>query len=331
MKPVRINIFLFSALLLGLSSCLKKDAMNIDPDAGTKNVVEFANTGDNVSGSLSTYPRFTSDLGAVAAGKSVEFNINVSYSGVDAAPEDINVTLAVDTSALNLYNTQNGSSYVTPPTSIYTFSDAVVIKKGTHLSQVKVTVTNNSNFDFSVNYGLPLKIASASRGTISSNFGKAIYSFSARNNYDGVYTMEATAPMMDVVSPSLAGYYPLHMHLITYTGNSVALYDGNGYYSKNYYHPILSGSSVSAYGSFSPVFFFDSNGRITGCTNYYGQESGGNKRSCLLDASGVNKATFNTDGTIKTIEVSYIMTQSVSSPYAPRTYFYEKFTYEKSR
>ena len=305
--------------------------MNIDPDTGTKNVVEFANTGDNVSGSLSTYPRFTSDLGSVAAGKTVDFNVNVSYSGVDAAPEDISVTLAVDTSALSIYNTQNGSGYVTPPTTIYSFPNTVVIKKGTHQSQVKVTVTNNSNFDFSVNYGLPLKIASVSRGTISSNFGKAIYSFSARNNYDGVYTMDATAPMSDVVSPSLTGYYPLHMHLITYTGNSVALYDGNGYYSKNYYHPIMSGSSVSAYGSFSPVFFFDSNGKITSCTNYYGQESGGNKRSCVLDATGVNKATFNTDGTIKTIEVSYIMTQSVSSPYAPRTYFYEKFTYEKAR
>jgi hypothetical protein len=331
MKSVQTNILLFSALLVGLSSCLKKDAMNIDPDTGTKNVVEFANTGDNVSGSLSTYPRFTSDLGSVAAGKSVDFNVNVSYSGEDVAPEDITVTLAVDTSALSVYNTENGSNYVAPPASIYTFPNTVVITKGTRQSQVKVTVTNNSNFDFSVNYGLPLKIASASTGTISSNFGKAIYSFSARNSYDGVYTMDATAPMVDNTSAGLTGYYPLHMHLVTFTGNSVALYDGNGYYSKNYYHPIMSGSSVSAYGSFSPVFFFDSNGKITSCTNYYGQESGGNLRSCVLNPIGVNKATFNTDGTIKTIEVNYIMTQSVSSPYAPRTYFYEKFTYEKPR
>ena len=139
--------------------------------------------------------------------------------------------------------------------------------------------------------------------------------------------MSATAPMVDVTNATLTGWYPIEMQLITYTGNSIALYDGINYVN-DYGHPIRSlPSSYSYYGSFSPVFFFDATGKITSITNYFGQESGGNKRSAVLDPTGVNQATFNADGSIKSFEVSYIMTQSVSTPMAPRTYFKEKFTY----
>jgi hypothetical protein len=202
----------------------------------------------------------------------------------------------------------------------------VVIKQGQHQATVEVAVTNNSSFDFNVNYALPLKIVSATKGTISSNFGKAVYSFSARNAYDGIYTMSATAPMVDVLNAGLTGWYPIDMQLITYTGNSVALYDGINYVDA-YGHPIKSGTSGSYYGTFSPVFFLYATGKITSVTNYYGQNAGGNKRSAELDPTGVNQATFNADGSIKSFEVSYIMTQSVSTPNAPRTYFHEKFTY----
>lgn len=330
MKTNKLLYILAGALLIGNSSCLKGDHMNIDTDNGPKNVVEFANTGDNVSGSSSTYPRFTTDLGSVGSGETVEFNVNISFSGVDVAPSDITVNIAVDPDALATYNTENATSYTNPPTEIYTVPTTAVIKKGTRQAQIKVGITNNASFDFNKNYALPLKIASTSHGTISGNFGKAIYSFSARNAFDGIYLMEATSPMVDVTSASLVGWYPIEMQLITYTGNSIALYDGINY-TAAYGHPIKSGTSGSYYGSFSPVFFFDNSGNITSVTNYYGQNSGGNMRSAFLDPTGVNKATFNSDGSIKSFEVSYIMTQSVSSPDLPRTYFHEKFTYIEPR
>ena len=199
------------------------------------------------------------------------------------------------------------------------------------MAQAEVGITNNSSFSLDENYALPLTIASVSSGTVSGNFGKAVYSFSARNPYDGVYSVEATAPMVDAVSAALTGLYPIEMQLITYTGNSVAMYDAEPYFSLGYYHPISSGGAISAYGSFSPVFFFDNTGKITSITNYYGQESGGNLRSAVLDPAGVNQATFNADGTVQSFEVSYIMTQSVASPMAPRTRFHEKFTYLRPR
>ena len=330
MKQSKIYLLFFSVLLIGSTGCLKERAMNIDPSKGTANVVEFANTGDNVSGSTSKYPRFTSDLGTVGIGKTVKFNVNVSYSGTETAPQDITVNLAVDPALLTQYNTENGTNYVVPPTDIYTLPTSVIIKKGEHQATVEVGVTNNNSFDFNVNYALPLKIVSATMGTISSNFGKAVYSFSARNAFDGVYLMDATAPMVDVTSTTLTGWYPIEMQLITYTGNSIALYDGINYVNA-YGHPIKSGTSGSYYGTFSPVFFFDGTGKITSITNYYGQNAGGNKRSAELDPTGVNQATFNADGSIKSFEVSYIMTQSVTVPNSPRTYFHEKFTYLRPR
>jgi hypothetical protein len=330
MKQLKIKSLFFLLAVVSLTSCLKKDPMNVDTSAGVANVVEFANTGNNVAGSLSKYPRFAKDLGSMALGDTVSFNINVSYSGVDVAPQDITVTLAVDTAALGTYNRDNSTSYVTPPTDLYKMPTSVVIKQGTHQTTIKAVITRTSSFDFGVNYALPLKIASASQGVISGNFGKALYSFAARNSYDGIYVMEATAPMVDLAAPTIVGWYPIDMQLITYTGNSIALYDGPNIV-KDYGHPIKNGAAGSYYGTFSPVFFFDATGKITSVTNYFGQNAGGNKRSAQLDPSGVNKATFNASGKIVSFEVAYIMTQSVSTPDAPRTYFHEKFTYKAYR
>jgi hypothetical protein len=331
MRQLTIKASLYILAIIGFTAC-KKGAINLDPDSGTTaNVIEFANTGDDVGGfAVSKYPRFATDLGSLAAGATGKFNVNVSYSGKDVAPQDITVTLALDTAALNLFNTQNNTNYKTPPTAIYSVPTTAVIKKGDHHATIEVTITNNASFDFNVSYALPLAIKSTSYGIISGNYGKAIYSFAARNNLDGIYLMEATAPMVDVTNATLTGWYPINMQLITYTGNSIALYDGINYVSA-YGHPIKSGTSGSYYGSFSPVFFFDATGKITSITNYYGQESSANKRSAVLDATGVNKATFNPNGTIKSFEVSYIMTQSNVTPYAPRTYFKEKFTYVEPR
>ncbi|HEY9262264.1 DUF1735 domain-containing protein [Chitinophaga sp.] len=329
MKQLKISTLFFSVFLLsGLTSCLKSndDKMGLDISK-SGNIVEFANTGDNVAVAASTYPRFTSDLGVVNVGDTVFFNVNVSYSGSDDAPEDITVSLALDPAALTLFNDQNETDYVAPPADLFKLPATVIIKKGTRKTQVKVGIVNNASFDFNVNYALPLQISSASKGTISGNFGKAMYSFSARNKYDGIYTMSATAPMVDAASATLTGYYPLKMHLITYSGNSVALYDAEGNAAKTYGHPIWSVTVPSYYGSFSPVFFFDNNGNVIGVTNYYGQESGGNKRSAALDPTGVNKIVFKGDGKVDYFEVSYVMQQSVSTPFAIRTRFHEKFTY----
>lgn len=318
-------------MLVGFTSCLKEHNGNHNEDTAG-NIVEFANTGDNVASASSKYPRFSIDLGKMNEGDEVAFNLNVAYSGAEAAPQDITVNLALDEATLDLFNTQNGTEYEVPAAGIVEFPSTIVIKKGTRKTTAEIKVTRTADFDFNINYALPLKITSATTGTISGNFGNAVYSFGARNQYDGVYRMEALSPMLDVTSASLTGNYPLEQALITYTGNSVYLQNIDpAAYTVGPYHPIKSGTSVSAYGSFSPIFYFDEEGNVTEVSNYYGQESGGNKRSGKLDPTGVNKITFNADGSVASIDVKYIMTQSVVTPNAPRTYFHEKFTYLRGR
>lgn len=214
MKQSKILLFLFAATVMGLASCLKERPMNVDTANGPANVVEFDNTGSNKGKVTSKYPNFYSDLGVLEAGQSKTFNINVSYSGADVAPDDITVNLALDQSVLDKFNTDNGTNLVAPPTGVVSFPSSIVIKKGTRKATSTATVTVTNNFDFNKAYGLPLKIASATSGQISGNFGKVVYSFGVRNKYDGIYSIlsgkvtrynSPGSPANDALSGDVAG------------------------------------------------------------------------------------------------------------------------------
>ncbi len=227
MRQTTIKTLLFFTVAAGFASCLKKDAMVIDTGNGPKSLLEFANTGNNVAVATSTYPRFNMDLGSIAAGATVEFNVNVSYSGAEVAPQDINVTLALDPDALAQFNTENSTHYEIPPADVFEIPTSVIIQKGTHQVQAKAKINNTANFDFGKSYALPLKIVSATSGSISSNFGKALYSFGARNAYDGVYAYSgeiwrnsATGPDMNL-SGTFTNGSP--RSLATLSANSVSL------------------------------------------------------------------------------------------------------------
>ena len=86
MKQLKIASFIFSALLFSIAGCLKERDMNIDPDKGQRNVIEFENTGDNIAGATSKFPEFYSDFGLLTSSSTgSSFNVNVSYSGADVA------------------------------------------------------------------------------------------------------------------------------------------------------------------------------------------------------------------------------------------------------
>ncbi len=249
MKQIKIKALYSFLIVLGLSSCLKEARMNIDTGNGnTANVIEFANTGDNVASATSKYPRFNTDLGSIGSGESVDFNINVSYSGANTAPQDITVNLEIDPSVLTLFNTQNGSNYVVPPSDIYKFPSSVIIKKGTRMTQVKATITNNSSFDFAVSYALPLKITSANTGIISGNFGAAMYSFGLRNIYDGVYEVKGYAFRADPASPLQGPVGPIERGLATSGATSVT-WQGTV--------PWANGGGSNLPGGYEPIITLD--------------------------------------------------------------------------
>jgi hypothetical protein len=294
MKNIK-NLFL-GLLIISLSSCLKADDMNIDAVKYKTNVIEIANTGDNLTNA--GVSGFYSDLGVVAAGASKTFNINIHYTGPGNAPNDITVTLSSDAATLATYNTQNGVTKVAPPASVVSFPTSVVIKKGTNLTTVEGKITVSSDFNFSAAYGIPVKISKVSEGIVSGNFGNAVYSFGVRNRFDGSYTVTGT--MVDYANAGLTGRYPMSVGMVTSGANTVRLYDnviGGVYHS-------ISTPGLSYYGAFGVEFAIDASNNITSVINVYGQPAS-NGRSAELDPSGVNKY----DPATKTFKVKYWMNQ----------------------
>lgn len=314
MKNMKIKILIVGAVTMLFASCLKQGTMNTDP-AHASNVIEFANTGDNITNS--GVPGFYTDLGSVAAGASKSFNINVHYAGVGTAPSDITVTLAVDAATLASYNTTNGTDKVVPAASVFSFPSSVVIKAGTTQTTVSAKITVSPDFNFNLAYGIPLKITNVSSGLVSANYGSVVYSFGVRNIYDGSYTLTGT--MVDAANPGLTGNYPVSVGLVTSGATQVQLYDNA---VGGVYHSILSGGSLSYYGAFGVVFNFDASNNVISVVNAYGQPSG-NTRSAQLDPSGVNKW----DPVTKTLKVKYWMNQTSVFPTGHRVSFDETYTY----
>lgn len=312
MKNIK-NLFL-GLLIISLSSCLKSGDMNIDVEKYKTNVIEIANTGDNLT--VTGVPGFYSDLGVIAAGASKSFNINIHYTGPGNAPADITVTLSSDAATLAAYNTQNGVAKVVPPGTVVSFPTSVVIKKGTNLTTVEAKITVTPDFNFNAAYGLPIKISKVSEGIVSGNYGNAVYSFGVRNKFDGAYTVTGT--MVDAANSNLTGRYPMSVGLVTSGANTVRMYDNA---IGGIYHSISNGGSASYYGSFGLEFNIDASNKVTTVVNVYGQPSG-NGRSAEIDPSGAN----TWDPATKTLKVKYWMNQpSVITPH--RVSFDETFKY----
>ncbi|MCF0064995.1 DUF1735 domain-containing protein [Dyadobacter chenwenxiniae] len=316
------GLFLFG---VAITSCLKDD-MNLDPDTST-NVVEFKNPSSFVSPSGSTYSLYTQ---AFDLAEENDYAVTVSYSGASVAPEDIRVTLGLDTAAITQYNTEQETHFDLITPDLYTMPTEVTIPKGQRTATVNIKV-RSSKFDFSKAYVLPISIVSASTGTVSGNFGTILLSLNAKNKYDGNYTVTATDPMVDKVNPLITGYYPINSDLHTTGANSVVMYSIS-YLDGLEGHPIKSKNaetgaiSDSYYGSFAPVFTMDATGKVISVTNFYGQPAG-NGRSARLDPTGVNKFTINADGS-KVLEVKYVMQQAGPTD---RTFFSEKWTFKAPR
>ena len=317
MKNMKIKFLALGSAVLMLTSCLKEATMNTDPSTAT-NVIELANTGDNIT--TSGIAGYYSDLGSVAAGASKSFNINVHYTGPGDAPEDITVTLAADQASLTTYNTANGTNKVIPPASVASFPTSVVIKKGTNQTTVLGTVTVSPDFNFNAAYGLPIKITAVSKGLISGNYAASVYSFGVRNVYDGAFTVTGT--LVDAANSAITGYYPFSAGLVTSGANTVKLFDN---VIGGYYHCIKSGASLSYYGAFGLEFTIDASNKVTKVVNIYGQPSS-NGRSAELDPSGTN----TWDPATKTLKVKYWMNQpSVIAGH--RVSFDETYTYKGVR
>lgn len=241
-----------------------------------------------------------------------------------------------DTAILKAYNEDNETEFIPLPPALHTTSPAISNGKmvinfapGENIVSVMITVPNAFNFDFSKQYALTYKLNSVSgTGVISEGSSKElVVQVLAKNKYDGIYEVTANSPMVDIVSTSLAGYYPFKYALITTGEHTCDLF----FFDWDYpCHPILSGTNVSYYGSFGPQIQFksDGSGEIVSMTNYWGNPAG-NTRGCLLDAS----QTWGWDPATRNIRVKYYMTMTSAVPTPPhiRTTFDETMKYKGPR
>ncbi|WP_293302471.1 DUF1735 domain-containing protein [Pedobacter sp. UBA4863] len=175
-------------LTMSLSSCLKDDTI-IGPDApgALKNIIELKNQSAIKSGATAPYAMYI-PFTLEPTSTSNEFEVAVQYAGAETAPSDITVNLATDAAAITTYNAKEGTALAQIAATSYSFPASVVIPKGQREAKFKITVKPNT-FDATKENALALKITSASTGTISGNFGTAIYSMPLKSIWQGLYTV----------------------------------------------------------------------------------------------------------------------------------------------
>ena len=294
----RTSIFALTATLVILSSCKKEKSSNqieiTDVSAGG-NVKEFKI--DYLPGNQTITAITLKNQASGSAGS-------------------VQVKIAVDTAVSAAGAKMLPSNAYTPPTLQYDVAANASVP-------VQLTI-NRSNLPPDAVYGIGLKIETTSAGTISPTAQKIILKFDLRNKFDGVYRV--TGSMVDIASPTLTGYFPQDINVVT-TGPNHAVFIPKDLGIPGFL--ILSGTSLSYYGSFGPVLTFNSaSNQIIAVTNSYGQPAS-NTRSAEIDPSGTNVW----DAATKNIYVKFFMKQpnTVTTPPYIRTYFHITMTYQGQR
>lgn len=174
-----------------LSSCLKDDSLVLDPSKGT-NVIEFENTAE-ISVHGSSIPLYVHSYPISATPTTL--TVTVNYSGpASGAPEDIKVKVALgDVASITKYNTEQNTSFILLDPTAYSLGNLdLTIAKGQKKASFDVKF-NTDKFDLTKATVLPLKIVSASSGTVSGNFNVILLNVGAKNAYDGIFTYTTSA------------------------------------------------------------------------------------------------------------------------------------------
>jgi hypothetical protein len=177
-------IIILGVLIVSLTSCLK-DKPNVD----------FSNIGTFAELPHSGMTYFSSD--AITEGQDAdgfvtrEFYVNIT--GQYPPTSDVTVTLAVDNSLVDKYNTDYPAvlpniPYTKLPTAAFSISQtSVLIKAGTRVAVVAVKFDKNK-MDPALSYMLPIKISTVSAGvSLSANYNIHYLHFIG-NDFAGPYT-----------------------------------------------------------------------------------------------------------------------------------------------
>ena len=316
---MRFLLAIVAPVAVLFTSCLKEHRTELLEDKGStvtaiQDVAEFGS------------PKFFS-LDLLPATQVVELITLKVYSPRGATTGTVHVVLEQDTAAVT------AAGYSKIPANA---QSGLVLEYDVPVGgSVTVPITlNMNNLNLASTYGIAFKIKSVSQGVIGANDKAIVVGFGLKNRWDGKYRIKGS--MVDVSNALFVGTYeqiapgdggPLEWELVTSGPTQVVVYDNiqlgiPGHVFSSVGDPTYPNTY---YGSFGLKVNFDPNtNAITSVTNYYGQLSGGNQRSAILDATGVNAYNPST----KVINIKYIMQQFANfTPPGNRTYFNETWTY----
>lgn len=192
MKEINIKralAILFSVLTL--SSCLKKDDMNIDTENKTASIMtlQFIQNGDGstlnsglqyFSGGALTYP---------GTDKADTATYNISLAGPVTLSSDLKVTMGADaTKLLDNYSTDSIKYELMPDSLYHMVATTATVKSGSRIVPMQI-VFYPSKINVTKSYMLPLVIKDASGQIISSNMS-TIYFHVIGNPIAGGYAQE---------------------------------------------------------------------------------------------------------------------------------------------
>jgi hypothetical protein len=214
---------------------------------GDKNIIEVRLTANNSTNFLAqAYDATTNDT--------IINVIPVHLASVGVATQDIKVTLTLDNTIIDNYNTANDKSLEAAPVDIYTVQNAgvVTIPAGARdgILQIKLKPADFIGHEYA--FGFRITAIDKPGYIISGNLQTGLYAVAIKNQYDGAYTLKGrhTRPTLD---------YPYNtvIHMVTTGQNSVAFYWPD---VSSFGHPIGVGpnNALSWYGAgVAPNVTFD--------------------------------------------------------------------------
>ncbi|HEY2726884.1 MAG TPA: DUF1735 domain-containing protein [Parafilimonas sp.] len=147
--------------------------------------------------------------------------VPINLATADPAPQDLHVTVDLDSTLVDAYDTANADYYATPPSNLFSIVNPVVtIPKGSHTAYVEIKF---KPIDFiSGHWALGFRITAIQEPgyVVSGNLNTGVTAIVIKNQYDGLYYAHGVFN-----HPTLGGPFVYdNLPLSTSGANSVDMY-----------------------------------------------------------------------------------------------------------